>query len=272
MRCRSWWRSPATFSQRGSIVDIFPPNHGAPIRLDFFGDEIDSMRTFDPATQRSQDRIAEFVLVPASEALPEWAKSSAASLQALDLAACDHATQQRMSDDVERILRGEHFRGIEYYMPYLYPRPATLLDYAPDNALLLVDDLLGPGCGRQHAWRNRREQLRGDLTRDGQLPPNYAVPYFTWEELKSPPGHRPQPEPGLSTDESDYLLRGRYLYLRAALRRAGAADAVRYRRASPQGRACGGDHPPVGAPVRLVHRKEPLCHARLRDRVGSGPR
>jgi transcription-repair coupling factor (superfamily II helicase) len=134
---------PGTCSQRGSIVDIYPPNQPAPLRLDFFGDEVDSIRRFDPATQRSQERLSEFVLVPASEALPEWAKASAVSLQGLGLAACDHATQQRMGDEVERILKGEHFRGLEYYMPYLYPRPATLLDYAPENTLVVVDDLLG---------------------------------------------------------------------------------------------------------------------------------
>jgi len=175
---------PGTFSQRGSIVDIFAPNYAAPVRLDFFGDEVDSMRTFDPATQLSQDRISEFVLVPASEALPEWAKSSAASLQGLKLAPCDHTTQQRMGEDVERILRGEHFRGIEYYMPYLYPRPATLLDYAPENALVLVDDLLGLDVAAS-TLEEQAQQLRGELTRDGQLPLNMATPYFTWEELKS---------------------------------------------------------------------------------------
>ncbi len=193
---------PGTFSQRGSIVDIFPPNHAAPVRLDFFGDEIDSLRIFDPATQRSQERISEFVLVPASEALPEWAKFSRGALEGLDLAACNHATQQRMGEEVERILRGEHFRGIEYYMPYLYPRPATLLDYAPENALLLVDDLLGLDVAAS-SLEEQAQQLRGDLTNEGELPPNYATPYFTWEELKARLVTACSVSLGYPTDESD---------------------------------------------------------------------
>jgi transcription-repair coupling factor (superfamily II helicase) len=175
---------PGTCSQRGSIVDIYPPNQPAPLRLDFFGDEVDSIRRFDPATQRSQERLSEFVLVPASEALPEWAKASAVSLQGLGLAACDHATQQRMGDEVERILKGEHFRGLEYYMPYLYPRPATLLDYAPENTLVVVDDLLGLDVATS-TLEEQAQRLRAELVDEGQLPPNFAIPYFTWEEIKT---------------------------------------------------------------------------------------
>ena len=175
---------PGTFSHRGSIIDVFPPNLSEPVRIDFFGDEIDSIRTFDPSTQRSAHHVPEVALVPASEALPEWGKVAAEVLRAIDLSQCDYATQQRMQEERERLIKGGRFKGIEYYLPYLYPRPATLLDFLPANALVLMDDTLM----LESAATGLEEQalsLRAEMLAEGQLPANLAVPYFTWEELKS---------------------------------------------------------------------------------------
>ena len=63
--------TPGSFSQRGGIVDIFPPLADGPVRLEFFGDEVESIRSFDPATQRSTEPVEHFQLAPATE-LPLW--------------------------------------------------------------------------------------------------------------------------------------------------------------------------------------------------------
>jgi transcription-repair coupling factor (superfamily II helicase) len=175
---------PGTFSHRGSIIDVFPPSLSEPLRIDFFGDEIDSIRTFDPSTQRSAGHVSQAMLVPASEALPEWGKAAADALQTLNLSRCDYAAQQRIGEEHEKLIRGEHFRGIEYYLSYLYPRPSTLLDFMPANSLVLMDDLLSLESAAA-GLEDQAVSLRADMLADGQLPENLAVPYFTWEELKA---------------------------------------------------------------------------------------
>ena len=175
--------TPGTFSHRGSIVDIYPPNLPEPLRVDFFGDEIDSIRTFSPATQRSIETVAEATLAPASEALPEWGPQAAEALRALDIARCNAATRQRLAEEIERITAGHYTPGMTFYLPYLYPRPGTLLDYLPAGTLLLVDDpvaLETAALNLEHQAQN----LRAEMIQDGDLPANFAVPYFTWEQLK----------------------------------------------------------------------------------------
>ena len=172
-----------TFSHRGSIIDVFPPDRPQPLRIDFFGDEVDSIRTFDPGTQRSDAHLDEVTIVPASEALPEWGPAASESLRALDLGACDYATRQRMGEEIEHLTAGESFPGIEFYLPYLYPRGATLLDFLPGNALVLLDDLVGLESAAI-GLENQSLGMRSDMVSDRQLPPNAAVPYLTWDELK----------------------------------------------------------------------------------------
>ncbi|MHB0856599.1 MAG: transcription-repair coupling factor [Anaerolineae bacterium] len=172
------------FTHRGSLVDVYPVNQAQPVRIDFFGDEVDSIRSFDPATQRSMERMDALTLIPAVEALPEWGSAAAGVLQSLDLSGCDAATQQRMAEDIARIANGETFAGIEYYLPYLYPRAATLLDYMPNNALLLVDD----SVALESAVANleaQAEELRASLVAEKQLPGGFAAPYVSWEILQA---------------------------------------------------------------------------------------
>ncbi|MBN1401323.1 MAG: transcription-repair coupling factor [Anaerolineae bacterium] len=174
---------PGTFSHRGSIVDIYPPQLARPVRLDFFGDEVDSIRSFDPSTQRSEERLREAILYPASEALPEWGKAARAALERLDLRGCNAATRQRMSEEREALIEGNYFPGIEFYLPYLYPRPATLLDYLPPSALVLLDDMLALESAAV-SLENQALNLRGEMVEDGQLPEGFPVPYFGWDQLK----------------------------------------------------------------------------------------
>ena len=63
---------PGTFSRRGGILDIFPAASNWPVRIEFFGDEIESLRTFSPSTQRSLDAIEQVTITPAREALPRF--------------------------------------------------------------------------------------------------------------------------------------------------------------------------------------------------------
>ena len=135
-------QEPGTFSRRGGIVDVFSPQMRHPVRIELFGDEIDSLRTFDPATQRSLERIDEFTLLPATEALPRYGPHAAERLADLDIANLHGPAAAEFRGDRETLTEGGWFKGLEFYLPYLYSRPASLLNHLPENALLFVDDLV----------------------------------------------------------------------------------------------------------------------------------
>ncbi|NLG28759.1 MAG: transcription-repair coupling factor [Chloroflexi bacterium] len=175
---------PGTFSRRGSIIDLYPPNQPQPVRIDFFGDEIDSIRAFDAATQRSADALPELQLIPATEALPEWGKAAAGALAALDLQSCDAATRHRMTEQIEALAQGQHLAGSEYYLPYLFPRGYTLLDHLPPNALVLLDDYLRLESAAE-ALHNQALSLRAEMISAGQLPEGFAVPYLEWAQTRT---------------------------------------------------------------------------------------
>ena len=84
---------PGTFTRRGGIVDIFSPHDTKPVRLEFFADEIESLRTFDPATQRSESLADSITIVPASEALPSYGPQAARILRELSVAETKHLSR-----------------------------------------------------------------------------------------------------------------------------------------------------------------------------------
>jgi transcription-repair coupling factor (superfamily II helicase) len=176
-------QEPGTFSRRGGVVDVFSPQMRYPVRVELFGDEIDSLRTFDPATQRSLERIAEFTLIPATEALPRFGAHAAERLAGLNIANLHAPAAAEFRGDLEALAAGSWFKGIEFYLPYLYSRPASLLAHLPENALLVVDDLVD-----LEATVGDLETQAVDLCRDlvaaGEVSPDFAVSYFTWDELR----------------------------------------------------------------------------------------
>ncbi|HOQ99884.1 MAG TPA: transcription-repair coupling factor [Anaerolineae bacterium] len=173
---------PGSFSMRGGIVDVYPPNLPQPVRLEFFGDEIDSLRAFDPATQRSGQALDAVQVVPASEAFMSQGPRAASALRQGGWRDLVPAHGQRLERDVERLERGEAFLGMEYYLPYLYPQPATLLDYVDGQALVIADDLLAIKAEAQ-ALEGQAADLRAELQRERELPVTWPVPYLAWGEL-----------------------------------------------------------------------------------------
>jgi transcription-repair coupling factor (superfamily II helicase) len=183
---------PGTFSRRGGLVDVFPPNIlnldagntklSQPVRIELFGDEIDSLRVFDPTTQRSLHLIDEFTLAPASEALPRLAPIAAQRSAGLDIMPCHPPARMEYRQDQVHLEQGTHFRGIEFYLPFFYSHPATLLDYLPADGLLLVDDwdaFMASVVDIDH----QAETLQADLLKAGELPGHFPRPHLGWEEL-----------------------------------------------------------------------------------------
>ena len=128
-------RDPGEFAVRGGLVDLFPSGEEHALRLDFFGDEIESVRRFDAASQRSIDRIAGFTLLPASETLldPDSVKRFRSAYRELfGAAATGDPLYQAVSD-------GRRIAGIDHWLPLFEERLATLFDHLEPADLVIRD-------------------------------------------------------------------------------------------------------------------------------------
>ena len=177
--------SPGSFSRRGGILDIFPLASPSPARIEFFDDEIDSLRSFDPQSQRSIERLPALRIPPAREALPAAAQAIGERLQRW---AQSHgkgaADLSSASADIESLQQGSAFPCLEHYLPYLYERPASLLDYAGDRALVLIEE---PKYLEETLNESAlaAEVNRGEAQSTGQIAPDHPKPYLSWHDLAS---------------------------------------------------------------------------------------
>ncbi len=175
---------PGTFTRRGGLLDIFPPALPAPIRIEFFDDEIDQLRVFDPATQRTTGKINSAVITPARETLPEGAPQLAAHLApwfaAMAGAGIDMTSPRA---DEEPLSTGAVFPFLDFYLPYLYPHPVSLLDYAPPDALIVIDDL-DELRDTVRAVEEAAAKARSERLNAGLLPPDFPPPYLGWDALE----------------------------------------------------------------------------------------
>lgn len=129
------------FSIRGGIIDIYPMTQIHPIRVDLFGDEIDTLKEFDLITQRSVRKLDQTIITPADEliydqrigqraaaALREEADALLAALRKMGRTEEYISLQQKISEDTERLCAGIRFEGIEQYLPYFGTELGTILD------------------------------------------------------------------------------------------------------------------------------------------------
>jgi len=123
------------YAVRGSLVDVFPAGEEMALRLDFFGDEIDSLRRFDPVDQRSTDKAKVFTLMPASEGLlDEEVIKRFRSRYREQFGAT--ATQDPL---YQALSSGRRMSGMEHWLPLLEERLETLFDHLGENDLILRD-------------------------------------------------------------------------------------------------------------------------------------
>ncbi|MFK7802332.1 MAG: transcription-repair coupling factor [Anaerolineae bacterium] len=170
---------PGQYSRRGGILDIFPAGGSEfPLRVEFFGDEIDTLRWFDPASQRATggnpDRA---VIPPAREAIPADGKELGMVLQFDAPPKPDDLPSWQ--DDIDDLVVGLPNQHLEFYLPLIYQRPDSLLHFLPDNALVFVDDWV---TYQQtiNELHQQADQLEGEQE---SLPTSYRSPLFLWQEL-----------------------------------------------------------------------------------------
>jgi transcription-repair coupling factor (superfamily II helicase) len=132
---------PGDFSVRGGLIDVFPPLYPDPIRIEFFGDTVESIRTFSAEDQRSLKSMREAILLPTTETPldPEGLDAAAERIRrrgdALELPGL------RVEEIIDRIRRLDQFPGIGGLVSLIHPTLDTLFDHIPENALTVLVDL-----------------------------------------------------------------------------------------------------------------------------------
>ncbi|WP_159966339.1 transcription-repair coupling factor [Profundibacterium mesophilum] len=183
---------PGDYAVRGGIIDVWPPGHPAPVRLDLFGDELDSARRFDPGSQRTTDTLQMVELAPVSEvilddpAITRFRQNYRAEFGAAG------------TDDplYEAVSAGRKHAGVEHWLGFFHERLETLFDYLPDAAICLDDQVTASRLARwetvEDAYDSRREALQSKKRLDSVYKP--AAPDLlylddgAWERAVS--GHR----------------------------------------------------------------------------------
>ncbi len=197
--------SPGEFCLRGNLIDLFPMGSAVPYRIDLFDDEIESIRTFDPETQRTIYPVPEVRLLPAREfPLDDAARTAFRSRY-----------RERMEGDPSRsriykdVSNGVAPPGIEYYLPLFFDELATLADYLPADATVVLHHEVHAAA--EAFWRDTRSRydlFRGDSERP-LLPPGDI--FLTAESLFAGLAERPQVRvaapgvPGLSDEAAPEL-------------------------------------------------------------------
>ena len=173
---------PGQFSRRGGLIDVYPMGAEGPVRIELFGDEIDSLRPFDPTTQRSAGRLQAVTILPASE-LPLWEHETAAErLRTLDTSSLRPEVRQDWERTLRLIDQGETPPAPDLFAPYFIPHPATLLDYLPPATLVVTDE---PSAVRLAAEQIEAQasELRFGFEASGELPRDMLRPYHTQETI-----------------------------------------------------------------------------------------
>ncbi|RUL66379.1 transcription-repair coupling factor [Dyella dinghuensis] len=169
---------PGDFAVRGALIDIFPMGAPEPYRIELFDDEVESIRSFDPETQRSQQQVEKVELLPAREfpVTDDAAKAFRSRLRErfpIDVRRCP-----LYQDMKEGVTPG----GIEYYLPLFFEHTATLFDYLADDALFVLGE--GTHEASEQFWlqtAERYDQRAHDIERP-VLPP--AELYLSPDQLR----------------------------------------------------------------------------------------
>jgi transcription-repair coupling factor (superfamily II helicase) len=143
---------------RGGIVDVFPPHRALPVRIELLGDEVESLREFDPASQRSQAELAHLVAPPPREILAtrELVVSRTQKIRARALA--QGVPTRALDALLDALLRGALPPGVEAMAPLLQPALVSFLDFLPEGSLVAIDE---PDAGRERLARFSVEALEG---------------------------------------------------------------------------------------------------------------
>lgn len=169
------------FAVRGGIIDIFPPYSESPFRIEFFGNEIDSIKIFDKLSQRSVSKVESFYITLASEfVLPQESKDMIMELISKNSSRFDDDIRDLLDRDSEKIKNGNGFLCIDRYLPYIHKEFPSFIDYAKGSLIFLCD----PGKLKNHAEKYEDEishlisySMEKSFLLPGRESDRYVLPY-----------------------------------------------------------------------------------------------
>ena len=166
-------------SRRGGIIDIFPPTAEYPVRIELVGREIETLRVFDPQTQRSLGPVDEIELLPArevvlapSELLFQGVNTSGASLQA----------GQRFEEELSQLRRGDVPAGVDFYVPFL--ASSTIFDHLTGESVIVLDEAPDIAAAIDEV-AEQAETSREELEQAGEIPCGLPSPFVPWTDLRA---------------------------------------------------------------------------------------
>lgn len=180
------------FCMRGAILDIYPMGAEQPFRLELFDDELESIRWFNPETQRSSETVDSIELLPAKEVPLDKTGIRCFKQRWFDFFDCDPKASPLYVDVSKQIAPG----GIEYYLPLFFDETATLFDYLPEQTQFIYSSELEPSIQQNWADINQRYEDRRHDIRHPVLAPNelYLNDNEIFAQFKSLARVRYQPE------------------------------------------------------------------------------
>ena len=175
------------FAIRGGVIDVFPPNGEEPVRLDLFGDQLESIRAFDPETQRSTKQLHDIRLLPVSEALLD--KEAVARFRKGYVNQFGAPGQDAL---YEAVSDGGRRAGMEHWLPLFYPHLETLFDYLPGETLIAFDHQAMEAREERLTVINDAYDSRADVLRkDSYRPLKPDALYLTAQEFDGVMSLRP---------------------------------------------------------------------------------
>jgi transcription-repair coupling factor (superfamily II helicase) len=187
--------SRGEFAVRGGIVDVFPAQADAPVRIDFWADVVEELRVFSPGSQRSEDPVSELAVYPARELRPEGSVAEKAAKLVV--------SESWAAGTFERIAQGQMFPGMESWLPWL-ANERSVLDEAGDCVVVLVDPVRA--IERSRDLTSEEEELAAALAPTwGELAPAAGAHPLLFGEL-SPDPDRLLEMPAVAAGPDDEVL------------------------------------------------------------------
>ena len=175
--------APGSATRRGGIIDVFPVGSDLPSRIELWGNEIDSIRRFDPSTQRSLEIVDSVDVTPAHETLPALTGRDLlrGQIDGLDVSNCTDAARDRIVEEFDLLLDGYQLEDLNFYSGFF--NRGSLLDYFPRDGLVVAyrpSEVVEAALDTE----GRAGALRAVKEKRGELPKRFPSSYFLWEEVE----------------------------------------------------------------------------------------
>ena len=175
---------PGTFSRRGGIIDVYPASATEPARIELFGDDVESIRSFDPVTQRSQATLEELVVLPAREISVERGPEIAERLESWDGLGDDLADYAQL---LEGLRQGQYAPGVDAFAPLLGATSSLVAHLPPDRATVVFEDSVELALAWD-AYEAMADERREELRIDGLPVTAFPAPYVPRTQLERESG------------------------------------------------------------------------------------